>query len=736
MLTNLPRQTLFRFFTHLLVRLLVVTSLPPSIQPYTALLPASMLWTLVRATQGADIGADEGVVTAYTYTPDDLLSTVTYPNGVVATHAYDNADRLTSLTNAGGGTTISSYAYNYTPNGNRASQVETNGGLVETTDYTYDDLNRLKTITYPTDTKYPIGRNVEYGYDLVGNRLRETEKDNAGTLLADKQGVFDALNRLTDLNDLVTPAQSIAFGYDANGNQISKTVAGVTTRYVYDLRDKLIQVDTEQGGAITGTLSRFAYDFAGRRIEKIGDGGIHRYVYDQTSLFAEYNDSRALIAKYDYSDRLVSLTHAIEGRRYFAFDALGSVVNLTTDSGAVAASYHWSAWGELRNPAELNASSNRFGFTGYEWDQETGLYNARARYYDPDTARFTSQDSYLGQIDDPPSLHRYFYANARPTYFVDPTGHASSIADAVESEKRRRASMQPTTIEMVGDESGVGIVDPSAPIYGTKRGTRGATPDELTPDQQQWLDQEIARRRQERAQEESSAAVTVQESHSIFDKYREKRERLKQWAERKAQQGADSLTHPVNNPDAEARKEELRQATAGTVAEHAGIALADRNIAQGVNETAIEGAGIAAREGTELGIQYVETEVGLRAAGVAIGGLRSVRRGLAGEEAVANEIGVARNAGPGRVTVPGTGRGGYRIPDFPPEVTLRVRGTVVEVKNVKNLSITPQLRDLARYAQARGATLEIFTNAPSPMSGQLRDLIAEKVVRIVPLPRR
>jgi hypothetical protein len=42
MLTNLPRQTLFRFFAHLLIRLLVVTSLPLSIQTYTTLLPVSV----------------------------------------------------------------------------------------------------------------------------------------------------------------------------------------------------------------------------------------------------------------------------------------------------------------------------------------------------------------------------------------------------------------------------------------------------------------------------------------------------------------------------------------------------------------------------------------------------------------------------------------------------------------------------------------------------------------------
>jgi RHS repeat-associated protein len=63
-------------------------------------------------------------------------------------------------------------------------------------------------------------------------------------------------------------------------------------------------------------------------------------------------------------------------------------------------------------------------FTGYFFSKSTNLYFAKARWYDPETARFTTQDSYLGQPDDPPSLHRYFYGNANPTRYIDLTGHA------------------------------------------------------------------------------------------------------------------------------------------------------------------------------------------------------------------------------------------------------------------------------------------------------------------------
>ena len=56
-------------------------------------------------------------------------------------------------------------------------------------------------------------------------------------------------------------------------------------------------------------------------------------------------------------------------------------------------------------------------------DSETGLYYLRARYMNPETATFTSMDSYAGNIYDPASLHRYLYANANPVKYTDPSGH-------------------------------------------------------------------------------------------------------------------------------------------------------------------------------------------------------------------------------------------------------------------------------------------------------------------------
>jgi RHS repeat-associated protein len=180
-------------------------------------------------------------------------------------------------------------------------------------------------------------------------------------------------------------------------------------------------------------LARYEYDFLGRVRKKIGEEGVRQYVYDGDSnrVLSEHDEHGALVASYTWAgDRLGSITRSGVGTVYPTFDGLGSVASLNDAQGAVVARNKYDAWGNFRLHEESFPNLNSHGFTGHRWEPNIGLYSAKARFYDPEVGRFTSQDSYLGEISDPPSLHRYFYANDRPTFFIDPTGHAGSDAQA------------------------------------------------------------------------------------------------------------------------------------------------------------------------------------------------------------------------------------------------------------------------------------------------------------------
>jgi RHS repeat-associated protein len=81
-------------------------------------------------------------------------------------------------------------------------------------------------------------------------------------------------------------------------------------------------------------------------------------------------------------------------RRYVYYDSL---CNLAASTGTV---------------------SNPFQFTGREFDPETGLYFYRARYYDPSTGRFLSEDP-IG-FNAGSNFYRYVYND--PVVFLDPSG--------------------------------------------------------------------------------------------------------------------------------------------------------------------------------------------------------------------------------------------------------------------------------------------------------------------------
>jgi RHS repeat-associated protein len=356
----------------------------------------------------SSVTVPEAGATNYGYFRNGLLQQVVYPNGTTAAHTYDPANRVQRIENKQGATLVSSYDYAYDPNGNRTRQTEENGGPPETTTYTYDTADRLTGVVYPEKT-------VAYTLDPVGNRLREVTSE-AGTPTSDKLSLFDDRDRLLTITDSLNPANNQTLTYDPNGNLTSRLQAGVLTEYLYDPRDQLSEV--RRDGQL---VESYAYDHRGLRVRKAGSGSLLRYVYDDTSVLLQTDDFGKTIAKYEWGpDRLLSLDHVTEGRQFYLFDALGSPVDLMKPDGSLAVRYQWDAWGLLRK--QTGESFNVFGFTGYERDEDTGLFYAKARFYDPEVGRFLSEDPFEGVFDQPPSLHKYLYVYANPTVYWDHLG--------------------------------------------------------------------------------------------------------------------------------------------------------------------------------------------------------------------------------------------------------------------------------------------------------------------------
>ena len=329
-------------------------------------------------------------VTQYHYDHASRLLEVDTPDGSQAQYQYDPAGRTIAIDHLQNSAQVAHYAYQYDANGNRIQQDETNGQGPATTTYSYDNLDRLTQVSYP-DVPKGSGRTVVYSYDANYNRTGETDVNASGTTVKDLSEHYNSRNQLAQITNNLDASKNSVYGYDANGNQISRTQGSVTTHYRFSVRNRLLSVT--QGTSTPE--AQFRYDAQGRRIQKIGARGTVRSSYDQQAVLTQFDDKGNTLASYSYgADHLLSLNQYNEGLQFYHYDALGSPVVLTKPDGTVQARYDYDAWGQVRY---LSGSSwNRFGFTGHERDTETGLIYAKARYYDPDTGRFLSEDPWQG----------------------------------------------------------------------------------------------------------------------------------------------------------------------------------------------------------------------------------------------------------------------------------------------------------------------------------------------------
>ncbi len=354
-----------------------------------------------------------------------------YPNTVSSTLQYDLATgRLSQLTHSAGATPLADFGYGYNGVGNIASIAE----LSQTRNFTYDDLKRL---TAGGTTAAP----ESYSYDPEGNRTTSHLSTGHAT---------DIANRLTE-------DDAFCYAYDANGNLTSKTAkvagactGGVTT-YTYDAQDQLTRIDFPDL-----TFAAYRYDGLGRRIEKDVNGNTIRYVYDGSDILLEYDGSNALLARYthgpDIDDPLMlerdldsSGTFELTETFFYQIDGLGSITELTDSTGVVARTLVTDAYGRITQ--DTGGVAQPFIYTGREFDAESGLYFYRARYYDPATGRFLSEDP-IGFAGGDENLYRYVENN--PISFVDLSGLAKAKPPKGIDPKNPLGLKSPKTVETVG----------------------------------------------------------------------------------------------------------------------------------------------------------------------------------------------------------------------------------------------------------------------------------------------
>ena len=336
----------------------------------------------------------------YTYDAAGNVATATYPNGFQTTFTYDQLSRLTAVS-----TPVSSYTYQLGPTGNRIGASEGNGRTLQ---WNYDGIYRLTNETISNDPEKNNG-SVSYGLDPVGNRLSAHSTLNG---ISSGSWGYNADDEISSES------------YDANGNVIAAGGYVMT----YDAENHLI---SKIGN---GTVVTMVYDAFGNRVSKTVNGVTTKYLVEDdvnpTGLpqVLEETINGVVQRTYTYGLQRISESQMVNGAwttSFYVYDGGGNVRQLTNSAGVVTDEYEYDAYGN--SFTKQGTTPNNYLYRGEQYDSDLGLYYLRARYYNPATGRFLSRDPEDGKATDPASLHKYLYAGGDPVNGIDPMGRESML---------------------------------------------------------------------------------------------------------------------------------------------------------------------------------------------------------------------------------------------------------------------------------------------------------------------
>ena len=274
--------------------------------------------------------------------------------------------------------------YGYDDNGNIASAT-LNG---KWTGYTYDELGQLIQVNDHSDTRSgENGTTWTYSYDLGGNILKKERFAYADTTTPLETVTYTYGD--ANWRDKLTAVNGNAIAYDAIGNPLNDG----TWTYTWQNGRQLQKMQK------SGVTAEFVYNADGLRVQKTVNGVATKYTLHGKNVVHMTSGTDKLHFFYDAQNRPAVVVY--NGTAYAYVKSLqGDIVAILDENGNAVVSYGYDAWGAplwcTGELAETLGKVQPFRYRGYVFDEETGLYYLRSRYYNPQWGRFANADALIG----------------------------------------------------------------------------------------------------------------------------------------------------------------------------------------------------------------------------------------------------------------------------------------------------------------------------------------------------
>jgi len=244
-----------------------------------------------------------------------------------------------------------------------------------------------------------------YTYDNEGNRTSQG-------------GTYDTGNRVLTSN-------GFTYTHDLDGNIIRKynSSTGEDHQYTWSSDGRLTDVYYNDGLGDSPLTVHYDYNAYGQPVLRLLGSSLDRvWVYDRGQLLGEFNaaNGEQRVAEYLYNPGVDDPYGVITGATtptkidYLKLDESGSVLG-AYEGTTITMTASYDDWGVAS--VGVGQAGNLL-WKSLHHDEYTGLYYARARWYDPSLGRFMSEDpaGFAGGVNP------YTFADDDPINGRDPSG--------------------------------------------------------------------------------------------------------------------------------------------------------------------------------------------------------------------------------------------------------------------------------------------------------------------------